>query len=334
MNIEFHYYVTKYLALNAGFDEDESEILAYSAQFVDDNFTRFKIQVEDNDNYENYISQTSDITQPAKKLLRIYLLFHFFPGDPISPKVRRRDGKMHLLMTTSGNTLAQDVFYSVNKDDNLYALGIASHMMADTFSHQNFIGFFDEINSLSGVWETLVPNIGHADAGHKPDIPNLIWHDPRLIKENSEVDNRERVLLAAKKLYNNFLFITSMPSKWNSVKQNITSIFGNSINETELKFYPEQKEERISRLSKLIEDKFDCEADYDPNRWMNDAVEQKVHFLNDRKYKFDPIKDSFMAKTRFKKSHWYLFQETVKEYQKIATMKIRPILEQLEVKEW
>ena len=144
MNIEFHYYITKYLALNAGFEDDEAEIIAYSSQFVDDNFTRFKIETPDDDFYENYITQTMNISKPKKKLLRVYLLYHFMPGDPTTPKVRRRDGKMHILMTTPGNTIAQDIFYSANKDDNLYSLGISSHMLADTFSHQNFVGTFDE----------------------------------------------------------------------------------------------------------------------------------------------------------------------------------------------
>ena len=47
MNVEFHYYLTKYIALEAGFDSDEAEIIAYSSQFVDDNKTRFKIEISD-----------------------------------------------------------------------------------------------------------------------------------------------------------------------------------------------------------------------------------------------------------------------------------------------
>ncbi len=47
MNIEFHYYITKYLALSAGFEEDEAEIIAYSSQFVDDNYLRLTLQTED-----------------------------------------------------------------------------------------------------------------------------------------------------------------------------------------------------------------------------------------------------------------------------------------------
>ncbi|MCD4819230.1 MAG: hypothetical protein K8S23_11120 [Candidatus Cloacimonetes bacterium] len=333
MNIEFHYYITKYLALNAGFEDDEAEIIAYSSQFVDDNFTRFKIETPDDDFYENYITQTMNISKPKKKLLRVYLLYHFMPGDPTTPKVRRRDGKMHILMTTPGNTIAQDIFYSANKDDNLYSLGISSHMLADTFSHQNFVGTFDEINALCGVWETLIPNIGHADARFKPDIPNLMWHDPRLINNNVEVNNVERLLLAAQKLYSNYIFITSMPNQWNKVKKNLEAIFNNTIDETQLSEYPLQKEFRISQYKTLLED-MESDGDYDPNKWFNQSINQDVNFLNDRKFKFDPIKDKFSFKDSYERSHWYRFQESVKEYQKIATKKLEPLLTQLEIKEW
>ena len=86
MNIEFHYYLTKYLALEAGFDDSEAEIIAYSSQYVDDNSTQYKIELPDGSEYENYITQTKNILRPRKQLMRIYLLFHFLPGNPIQAK--------------------------------------------------------------------------------------------------------------------------------------------------------------------------------------------------------------------------------------------------------
>jgi hypothetical protein len=41
--------------------------------------------------------------------------------------------------------------------------------------------------------------IGHALAGHQPDIPGLIWSDDRLI--SSEIDNTSRFMEAAEALY-------------------------------------------------------------------------------------------------------------------------------------
>ena len=333
MNIEFHYYLTKYIALEAGFDSDEAEIIAYSSQFVDDNKTRFKIEIPDGSFYENYFSQTMNITKPKKKLMRVYLLFHFLPGDPTSSKARRRDGKMHLLMTTPSSTHAQEIFFDTTKNENLYSLGIASHMLADTLAHQNFVGTFDEINAMKGVWQTLTPNIGHADAGFKPDIPNLLWHDPRLIDEYKEVNNIDRVLLAANKLYTNYLMFTTNPPEWSKVKKNISNIINEPIKESQIKLYPKQKKVRIEKYKELLAD-FGTDGNYDSLSWFKSAVKEDINFLNDKKYKFDPIKDKLNFRTNYKRSHWYRFQEAIKEYQRIATTKLEPILKQIEIKEW
>lgn len=333
MNIEFHYYLTKYLALEAGFDNSEAEVIAHSSQYVDDNSTQYKVKLPDDSVYENHITQTKNITRPRKQLMRIYLLFHFMPGNPTSPKTRRKDGKMHLLNTTSSSTHAQEIFYDATKNENLYSLGIASHMLADTISHQNFIGNYDEMNAMKGVWETLSPNIGHADAGYKPDIPNLIWHDPRLIEENATIDNTERVLLAANKLYKNFLMFTASPTNWTKVKANINEILKDRIDERHLSSYKKQMHIRIEKYKTLISE-HDAEADYKDTKWFAEAINNKIKFLDDRKVIFDPVKDELIFKENYKHSHWYRFQEAAKNYQKRAADKMDPIFSQIEIKEW
>ncbi|MDY6914762.1 MAG: DUF6765 family protein [Candidatus Cloacimonadota bacterium] len=333
MNLEFHYYLTKYLAVEAGFENDEAEIIAYSSQYVDDNCIQFKIDKPDGTKYENYISQTQNILKPRKSLMRIYILFHFLPGTPTSSKLRRKDGKMHILMTSPASNYASGIFFEAVKDDNLYSLGIASHMMSDTFAHQNFVGTFDEVNAIQGIWEKLAPNIGHADAGIKPDIPNLTWHDPRLLSKNAIIENKERVIQASKKLYSNYLFLTSWENNWNQVKTNISDLIGESINETQIDQYNNEKEARIEKIKDLL-DKFGAASDYNPKSWFEDCVEQDVKLFNDRIIKFDPVKDKFSFKKNFQEKHWYKFQEAVKEYQRRATVKLSPLLEQLEIKEW
>jgi len=333
MNIEFHYYIVKYLALEAGFDNSEAEVIAYSSQFVDDNSVQYKIKTDDEMIYENYITQTKNITRPKKQLMRIYLLFHFMPGNPTSPKTRRKDGKMHILNTTSSSTHAQEIFYDATKSENLYSLGIASHMLADTISHQNFIGNFDEMNAMKGVWETLTPNIGHADAGYKPDIPNLIWHDPRLVEENATIDNSERVLLAANKLYKNFLMFTASPTNWTNVKAKLNEILEDKIDERQLSSYKRQKKQRIEKYKVLISE-HGADADYNPVAWFKEAINNDIKFLDDTKVKFDPIKDKLTFRDDYKHSHWYRFQEAARNYQKRAANKMEPILSQIEIKEW
>ncbi len=327
MNIEFHYYITKYLALQAGFDKEEAEIIAYSSQYLDDNFIPLKIKTPQNDIYQNFISQTPDITNPEKKLIRIHLLYHYLPGTPTSTKVSRKDGKMHLLMTTPASNYAQEIFFETTKSEDLYSLGIASHMLADTFSHQNFVGTFDEINSMTGVWESSKNHLGHADAQFKPDIPNLIWHDPRLIEENATIDNTERILLAANKLYSNFLLITMMEEGyWSKVKKNLTDIIKPTITEPELAAEKEQRKERINKYNELFAE-FNAEDEYNPMKWLDDTIEEDI-FLKNKKIKPET---GLTFKKDFEKSNWYKFQEALKFYEKISIGKLNPLFAQMEL---
>lgn len=335
MNFEFHYYITKYLALQAGFDAEESEIIAYSSQYVDDNNQMYKIKCPDGSQYENYISQTKDITNPINELMRVYLFFHFIPGDPLSQKVRRKDGKMHLLMTSPGNRNAENVLYEAIKVENLYLLGIASHAYADTFAHQNFIGIRDELNAMRNIEQNLVPFIGHADAGHKPGIPGLVWTDIRLIEPNQEVDNNQRIINAAKNLYSNFLILTSFRNKWSSTKNRVSKTINEEIiNETEIERDQEIRKIRIEKYKRLIKE-FDesTETEYDKNRWLQNSINEKVDPKDEEESSLKPL-DNYSFKENFEKTNWFKFQEAVKKYQQMAEKKMSTVLDQVEVAKW
>ena len=109
-------------------------------------------------------------------------------------------------MTTPNSDLANELLDMAIQSDNLYRIGASSHAFADTWAHQNFLGRDDPLNEMPP--ETVVERvenvlelmrIGHALAGHLPDIPSLIWTDGRLIEP--EVDNTARFMDAADHLY-------------------------------------------------------------------------------------------------------------------------------------
>ena len=277
----------------------------------------------DNDNYENITTQFKDIINPDPKDLRRNLLFHYLPGDPTSPKVRRKDGKMHILITTMASSHAQELFFESTKHESLFGLGIASHMLADTIAHQNFIGSEEIMNSMDPRPGKLERKIGHADAGFKPDIINLIWYDKRLINKYEEVNNRERTLLAANKLYSNFLFLTSFPSKWSSVKKTINSLIDKEINETEMDRIEDQKNNRIKKYQELLT-KYDTINEYVPDSWLADTV------LED----FKTNKLTYNAKAGFENSNWYKFQEAAKNYETLALSKLEQLFVDLKIENW
>jgi hypothetical protein len=205
MDIEFHYYMTYLIAVRAGFTPADATIVAQSAQEIDDNHLVMKVSQGTSYAYTSTLSQTMDILRPHHAR-RIYPIFHFIPGDPSAPTAKRKDDGTSPWVTTPNSALANEMLDTALRSGDLYRIGASAHAYADTWVHQNFLGKDDSYNvmpggSLTDRAEATVSlmRIGHALAGHSPDIPALIWTDARLASEN--VDNTVRFLDAAGHLY-------------------------------------------------------------------------------------------------------------------------------------
>ena len=140
MDHEFHYYMTYLIAARSGFNKKDAETLAYSSQYIDNNDHIFNISPGTDNHYQNYISQTKNITMPRKKLFRIYPIFHFVPGKVLAKDSRRKDGKLHYLNTTPDNKNANQILDSALETNNLYKIGLAVHAFADTYAQQKQYG--------------------------------------------------------------------------------------------------------------------------------------------------------------------------------------------------
>ena len=165
MDIEFHYYMTYIIALRSGFKADDAYTIAYSSQYTDHNDYPYEI-VDETFPYKNHISQTMDITKPKDELLRIHPYFHFFPGNKreiVNNSYPRKDGKLHLLNTIPNNMNVKRLFTKSLKSIDFYKIGIATHTYADTFCHQNFVGFKECFNNMEGFLAQIIPSVGHAD---------------------------------------------------------------------------------------------------------------------------------------------------------------------------
>jgi hypothetical protein len=205
MDIEFHYYMTYLIVVRAGFAPAEAAIIAQSAQEIDDNHIPITVSAGTPYAYESVLSQTMDILHP-KHDGRIYPIFHFIPGEPEAPSARRHDGLMSDWTTTPNSPLANEMMDTALKSSSLHRIGASAHAYADTWAHQNFLGKDDAYNEMPN--ETRVQEveglfslmrIGHALAGHQPDIPGLIWNDDRLVEP--KIDNTSRFMDAADQLY-------------------------------------------------------------------------------------------------------------------------------------
>ena len=323
MDIEFHYYITGLIAAKAGFPPDQATIIAHSSQYVDDNDIRYEIDKGKASSYRNYISQTMNILKPKAKLLRIYPIFHFIPGDPKAKTAWRKDGKLHWLNTTPNSSNANGIMDKALESDDIYRIGIAAHGYVDTWAHQNFVGYYADFNALAGPLESATPNIGHADARHHPDWPGLVWRDQRLIEER--VDNKARFLAASIHLLEKLArFVDNkMDAKELGIrKKALTRDLKKAIGETDQSNswagertakYIELSESEAYGSSRLVK--------YDPEQWFDDVVNEQVRGLRDRSdsllTRFDPASDIYTWRNskKRKQSDWYKFQEAVKSHQ-------------------
>ena len=213
MQKDFHYYATYCAAYIAGYSHEESLVIGYSAQFVDccsrSLLNKLKgpkaaattqLQLE-------LIDAKLDLVG-LQDITRIWASFHFLPGDLYAEKKRvsRMYRNKYRLICKPNGSLVKDTV-NLAKGRSLQAVGVAMHVLADTWAHQNFAGtpslvinntnfhFFELLdngqrkkiefrhnpsaeddlaksiytNSLHQSQENSVMNLGHGRAGHLPD---------------------------------------------------------------------------------------------------------------------------------------------------------------------
>lgn len=308
MNREFHYYITYLIAREAGFPNNDAYIIAYSSQYTDDNMFPYDIDPGMSHPYMNYISQTVDLrNKTGEELLDIYGVFHFLPGSPSElscDPAERRDGQIHKLNTIPDSINARKVMDKAFSTGDLYRIGIATHVYADTFSHQNFVGTYDDFNSMN----VPLPNIGHLDAQHNPDIINRQWIDCRLIPANRSIRNRDRFMAAASCIFD----LYSAYLKTGNNKTTFQNALSNAANS-------DFEHQRIQEYIKLIGPSF---VGYNENAWFEAAVDFQM---------VSSVPDSGMSptvgminiwKSNHTASDWFKFQEAVKAHRQYVLANI------------
>ena len=318
MNIEFHYTIAWLVAARAGLRGDDLRIFSCSSQYTDDNDTVYVIKGRDkNIIYQNRISQTMNILKPREDKLEVYPLFHFIPGNIDETHARRADGKTHPFNTVPNSRNANRIMDEALASDDLYQIGIAAHAYVDTWAHQNFTGSVEDFNAFSGFWKRLVPNCGHADAVHKPDLPRLEWQDTRLI--DSTINNKQRFLDAAAHLFDKlWTWVNTLNSDTSSAQ--LSNERQALIDDLRMAIGSNTKEDSPSNARM---DGYRTLAEqasygslvipvYDKDKWKLKAVRTRhVKTGGSRNQRTKTI-HSFHPNAR--SSDWFRFQEAVKEH--------------------
>lgn len=160
MNIDFHHGVTYVVARLAGFLPKEAEIVAYSAQYVDDATNAGEICFDNGMMYARIASAHRMLDYRNARALAnhlVWLPFHFLPGGAVSDAIlgsstadASESAFAERSMCRADSQLAQDMVRgAILRRDRPYALhrlGITMHVYADTWAHQGFVGFMCKVN--------------------------------------------------------------------------------------------------------------------------------------------------------------------------------------------
>lgn len=202
MQIDFHHAVSYVAARLAGFNHTEADIIAYSAQYVDDAADSSCIRFSNDAHYQRISSahkivDLRNLDEINNQL--VWVPFHFLPGNCGMGQGQSPVGDFIIKFVCTGNSpVARSMLSAAIQDNNkpysLHRLGVTLHVYADTWAHQGFAGVIDDINRIDNARETgsrevigdlqeflcdimdnsIMP-LGHACAQVFPDLPFLQW---------------------------------------------------------------------------------------------------------------------------------------------------------------
>ncbi|SHH76916.1 hypothetical protein SAMN02745135_02037 [Caloranaerobacter azorensis DSM 13643] len=320
MKIDFHFYTIYVLCRLAGIKHEYSKKIAYASQHTDDAKYDHELEFISGGRFQQQMSAHKflDLGVFSKKTgYDIFLPFHFLPG------IEGKDFYEKLLCRANSRTakeMLKDTLNTLNKPYGIHRLGIALHVYADTWSHQNFHGLYKFHNKVDDIElenkeqsefqeievelkSTFLPAIGHAQAFIFPDEPYLIWkYKGRNNKEYFRIDNQKRTMDAAYNIYS-FLINDVKDKKsdlfdkeskgWDEIKDKLREVL----------FVNKPIEQREELWKQKIKDGFfgfKVDIEYDDREWFKQAVEvidkdrriydkKEVFHISDWKYFHDAL---------------------------------------------
>lgn len=330
MQTDSHFYVTYILCRWAGLDHNNSYKTAYASQYVDDACLCKLLKFSDGFIFkpECTAHTTTNYNQLSSyDNVNVLTPFHFFP-----------DINTNMVLPFGMNDNLKDLVFNTTLElgiDKYIYLGMLLHIIADTYSHQEFYGFRCNDNQIevvrSGIKNKLkslcykfkmfvsrqVP-VGHAAAFDLPDIPGLKWAYKRN-KKIYLVDNEEKYNRAYQNIYTVIcsyiktqLGSSPLPPKDLSYVAIMFEIMLEGMTEYST------EDERCTKWKELIKGDFGIDISYDKNLWFKEATAIKETKTLD-KILFMPIFDYLRCEYKschiaFMESDWVSFHKCAKYY--------------------
>ena len=181
MQEDFHYYATYCAAYLAGYTHEESMDICYSAQFVDlctktllmklgapQNAATTQLQLE--------LADTRTDILGLQDITRIWASFHFLPYDlyvQLPKHGRAYMNRYRLICKPNGQLLTNTIENA--RGTSLQHIGIAMHVLADTWAHAYFAGTPSlVINNTTDDFYEIVPG----EDGTQTEYPIKFRHNP------------------------------------------------------------------------------------------------------------------------------------------------------------
>ncbi|MGK0270142.1 MAG: hypothetical protein ACI88H_000777 [Cocleimonas sp.] len=226
MQIDGHHALTYVVARLAGLNHTDANIVAYSAQYVDEATNKGSIKFDNGAMYSRTASAHNMLDYRNSDELanhRVWVPFHFLPGNNGLPAGENPEGSFveKLVCCPDSHTshdMLKAMMLSRNKLCSLHRLGITLHVYADTFAHQGFAGINHKINEVtdlssgclekdSGFIETMSNffvsktfPLGHGASLSHPDKPFLSWSYTNGHGKHIERDNHTIFCEAAEQM--------------------------------------------------------------------------------------------------------------------------------------
>ncbi len=183
MQQDFHYYATYCAAVLAGYSHEESEKICYSAEMADHCSRTWLKKLHASDEAATTQLQLELVnasTSPVglQDITRIWASFHFLPYDLYADPgkgFRLYKNKYRLICGPNGDLLVETVDLA-KKAGTLPAVGLAMHILADTWAHRYFAGSPSfVINNTDFYFYELIPK---KDAAGYEERPVVFSHNP------------------------------------------------------------------------------------------------------------------------------------------------------------
>ena len=205
MQEDFHYYATYCAAYIAGWSHEECMEICYSAQLVD-HCSRLLLKKVGGPasaattQLQTELADAGSDPVSLQDMTRIWSSFHFLPRDLHAEKKkcsRRYRNKYRLICGPNGELVGDTV--RLAEGGSLQAVGIAMHVLADTWAHRYFAGTPSlVINNTNHYFYELIPRgEGYEERkisfNHNPqspdDIDNSIYTNSVLRSSEASIMN-------------------------------------------------------------------------------------------------------------------------------------------------